>query len=306
MWTPYNIRMYIEIRKEGKSKKYYLKHSYRVGAKVKKIVKYLGSNLNQNQLKERKKIAEKLILEETSNKDILEFELTKDQIKRYGLYDKKIKIEHLQNLDWERFTEQFTYNTNAIEGSTVSAKEVKKLLEHKEEAENLDEIETLNVAKAVEYIKVNKEKLSLNLIKRLHLICFKGTKNFAGKLRKVEVVIKGSSGKVVHVGAPAKELNELLNELCIWYEKHKRKYPPLLLAVVVHNQFEKIHPFQDGNGRVGRLLLNHILLQHKYPPINIRLKDCSEYYQCLQKYDKTGEIISTLKFLIKEYRKQYK
>ncbi len=298
--------MYIEIRKNGKSKKYYLKQSYRVGAKVKKIVKYLGSNLSKEQLNKCSKIAEKLILEDISGKDILEFELTKDEIKRYQQYDKKIKIEHLQKLNWEHFTEQFTYNTNAIEGSTVSAKEVKELLEQKDKVENLEEVETLNVAKAVSYIKKSKKKLSVALIKKLHLICFKGTKNFAGKIRKVEVVIRDNLGRVVHVGALAKEVNELLDELCIWYEKHNKNYPPSLLATIVHNQFEKIHPFQDGNGRVGRLLLNYILLKHKYPPINIRLKDRSEYYQCLQKYDQNSEIVSMLKFLIKEYRKQYK
>jgi len=96
-----------------------------------------------------------------------------------------------------------------------------------------------------------------------------------------------------------------LEELCRWYEKHKRKYPPLLLAAVMHNQFEKIHLFQDGNDRVGRLLLNYVLLQHKYPPINIRLKDRGRYYKCLQEYNQKNDIKPTLKFLISQYKKQF-
>jgi len=100
-------------------------------------------------------------------------------------------------------------------------------------------------------------------------------------------------------------MNGLLDELCKWYVKHKKKYPALLLAVVMHNQFEQIHPFQDGNGRVGRLLLNYVLLQHKYPPINIRLKDRGKYYKCLQEYDHKNDVKSTLKFLISQYKKQF-
>jgi Fic family protein len=64
---------------------------------------------------------------------------------------------------------------------------------------------------------------------------------------------------------------ELLN-LIKWYNHDKEKSSPLVLAAVVHNQFEIIYPFQDGNGRVGRLLLNNILLKHNLPPLNIELR----------------------------------
>ncbi len=297
--------MFIEIRKEGKKKKYYLIHSFRIGDRVKRISRFLGSNLSKKQLEKLRKRAEQLILEEIKERNILEFELTKDEINAYKKYEKNIKIIHLQKLNWKRFTEIFTYNTNAIEGSTVDLSEVKDLLEHKEKPENLDEIESLNVAKAVHFIKVTKEKLSLNLIKKIHLICFKGTKSFAGELRKVEVVIRDKAGNIIHRGALAKEVEKLLEELCKWYEKHKKKYPPLLLAALVHNQFENIHPFQDGNGRVGRLLLNYVLLRFSYPPINIYLKDRMKYYKILEIFEKTKDIKPTLRFLISEYRKQY-
>ena len=74
---------------------------------------------------------------------------------------------------------------------------------------------------------------------------------------------------VVHRGAPSASVKRLLVELAEWYDENKKKLPPLVLAAVVHNQFENIHPFQDGNGRVGRLLLNNILLKHGMPPVNI-------------------------------------
>lgn len=297
--------MFIEIRKRGKNRKYYLIHTYRENGKVKRISRYLGTNLSEEKLDKRKKVAEQHILEEIKERSILEFELTKKEIQEYKKYDKDIEIKHLQTLNWKRFTEDFTYNTNAIEGSTVAFSEVKELLSGKEEPQDADDIETLNVAKAVEYIKRSKEKITVDFMKHLHLICFKGTKKFAGKLRDVNVVIRDSQGNIVHQGAPINKVKRLLEELCKWYDKHKRKYPPLLLASIMHNQFEKIHPFQDGNGRVGRLLLNYVLLQHKYPPINIKLRDRMRYYRCLQEYDKKNDIKSTLKFLISQYKKQF-
>lgn len=295
--------MFIEIRERGKSRKFYLVHSYREKGKIKRISRYIGSNLNEKKLSELRKIAEQHILEEIKERSVLEFELNKEEIEEFKKYGKEIKVGHLQTQNWEKFTEDFTYNTNAIEGSTVALPEVKELLAQKEKPKNQDEVETLNVAKAVEYIKTSQEKISVSFLEKLHLICFEGTKTFAGRLRKVEVVIRDGYGNVVHQGAPAKEVKKLLEHLCKWYAAHEKKYPPPLLAAVMHNEFEKIHPFQDGNGRVGRLLLNSVLLQHNYPPINIRLKERERYYKCLQRYDHKNDVKSTLKFLISQYKK---
>ncbi|MDP7506787.1 MAG: Fic family protein, partial [Candidatus Woesearchaeota archaeon] len=286
-----------------KKKKYYLSHSYRIGSKVKKIQRYLGSDLNDNRLNKLKNHAEKLILEQLKKRDILEYELTRDEIEYFRKIESKIKVEHFNKKDWNRFTEEFTYNTNAIEGSTVTFSEVKDLIDKEIKPENFDEIETINVASAVEFIKSTKERLSLEFIKKIHQICFNHTKSFAGRFRSVEVVIKDKEGNIMHQGASYNKVKDLLNELVVWYNRYKEKYPPLLLASVVHNQFEKIHPFQDGNGRVGRLLLNYVLIKHKYPPVNIRLKDRIKYYETLRKYDLTGDIKFTIKFLLRQYHK---
>jgi Fic family protein len=298
--------MFIEIRKIGKNKKYYLVHSFRIGDKVKRISRYLGSNLSKKELEILKPKAEKIILEQIKEKSIFEFELSRQEIEQYKKLEKPIKIEHLQRLNWLRFTENFTYNTNAIEGSTVALDEARDLIEHKENPRDADETETLGVAEAVDYIRKTKSKLDVFLIKKLHFICFKKTKAFAGKLRDVEVVIRDRQGSIIHQGAPSSRVYKLLTNLAKWYEKHKNKYPPLLLAALVHNEFENIHPFQDGNGRVGRLLLNYVLLKHNYPPINIRFKDRQRYYQVLQIFEKKNDIKPTLKFLISQYKKQYR
>jgi Fic family protein len=95
---------------------------------------------------------------------------------------------------------------------------------------------------------------------------------------------------------------KLLKELIDWYNKNKKEYSPLILATVVHNQFENIHPFQDGNGRVGRLVLNNILLKHDLPPVNIELRNRREYYGALQEYERNRNIRPTIELVLKEYK----
>jgi len=300
--------MFIEKRRQGKSLKYYLVYSYREKEVVKKIRKYLGLNLLPNELKKAELEAKQTIakdLEELST-EIFNFSLTKKQVKLLNSLDKEIKIHHLDKKEWHRFTEEFVYNTNAIEGSTVQLGEVKEIIEKQKIPENSDEIESKNVAKAMGFIRKIKQDLSFALIKKLHRICFKGTKSFAGKFRNVEVVIRDGKGEVVHAGVPSAQLKSALDDMISWYKKNKKKFKPLILAAIIHNQFEHIHPFQDGNGRVGRLLLNFILLRNKYPPINILLDDRAEYYYTLQEYSKNHNLKPTAKFLIKQYKKMIK
>jgi Fic family protein len=299
--------MYIEKRSVGKSVKYYLIHSYRDGDKVEKVRRYLGANLSEEELKIKEESAKKIILEllREINTDIFSFSLTKKQIEKLNNYNKEIKIAHLTEKEWKAFTEEFVYNTNAIEGSTVSEGEVPVIL-NKKTAEGEEEIETKGVAKAISYIRETKEDLSLNLLLNLHLLCFNGSKPFAGQFRKVDVIVQNSRGEILHSGVPKEHLSIALNEFIDWYNKNRSKFKPVVLAAIVHNQFENIHPFQDGNGRVGRLLLNFILLKNGYPPINILLEDRQEYYMTLQEYSKKDNLKPTLEFLVRQYKKTLK
>lgn len=299
--------MFIEIRQQGKRKKYYLSHTYRKSGKVIKVSRYLGANLNGKNLETLRERAEALLRAQIAqDKNPFSYELSAAELAEYKKYDKKIDVQHLQRLNWQKFAEVFTYNTNAIEGSSLDQPEVRELLRGKLSARDEDELETIGVAEAITYIKQSRNSLTPSLIRKLHHLCFRQTKHYAGKFRTVEVVVRDRNGIIIHQGMPAKKVPKLIKELCTWYERHKRKYPPLLLAAITHNQFEMIHPFQDGNGRVGRLLLNHVLIQNKYPPINIRLKERMQYYGVLQEYQKRNTILPTLKFLIRQYRKEYR
>src|SRR3989344_1388504 len=271
--------MHIERRKGGKKIKYFLAHSYREGPKVQKLRKYLGQDLKPNLLEERRKIAEKLILDEIHKyriiKDPLHAELSEKEINSIRSLEAKIplKISHLSESHWKKFSKIFTYNTNAIEGSMLSQDEVNGLLDKDKwpDKPKEDIAEALGVDEAISYIRNTKEHLSLELIKKIHKIVFRNSKPFAGILRKKgeEVVVMDNKGIIVHEGAPQARISRLLRELMDWYENNKSKYPGLILGAVVHDQFENIHPFRDGNGRVGRILLNNILIKHSLPPINI-------------------------------------
>lgn len=305
--------MHIEIRGDGKKKKYYLAHSFRSDNKVKKMRFYLGFNLSKKELENKKEIAKKILRERIEKSKLIHdpfyTALSPSEIKELKALEVrgKIKILHLNEKDWLEFTKLFTYDTNAIEGSTVTISEVGDILERSkwpEKRTKWEISETYGVAKAVKYIRKTREHISLNLIKQLHKIVFENSKPFAGNFRErgTEVAVVDALGNIVHKGASSSQITKLLNELIKWYKKNKNKYPSLVLAAVIHNHFETVHPFRDGNGRIGRLLLNNILLKHNMPPVNIELKNRREYYAALQEYQKNRNIRPMIELIIKEYR----
>jgi hypothetical protein len=227
--------MYIEKRMSDGKIKLYLAHSYRDGKRVRKMRIYLGLDLSGKQLEEKKKEAEKeikrrikalRIIRDPYHTVISPAEL---QELKTILSKGKVRMMHLSEGDWLRFTEIFTYDTNAIEGSTVTEKEVEGILErNKWPDRSKDEIsETYGVADAVTYIRKTKDHISLDLIKELHRIVFRNSKGFAGRFRKKgeEVVILDGRGSVVHRGAPSTHVTSLLRELVSCGPQPIREYP---------------------------------------------------------------------------------
>jgi len=309
--------MHIEVQTRGKKKFFYLAHSYREGNKVRKVRLYLGFDLSEDDIKRLRPDAEKALIERIiayrrigdplhtvispSEKDVISALIGKH----------RMEVWHLSDEEWLSFTEAFAYDTNAIEGSTVTASEVQDIIEEDKWPGNRAKweiAETYGVAEAIAYMRKSKEHISLELIKKLHRIVFANSKSFAGSFRAqgVEVVVADAHGNVMHRGAAQKKIVPLLKELTGWYEDNRRNYHPVALAAVVHDQFENIHPFQDGNGRVGRLLLNNILLKHGLPPVNILLKNRQEYYGALQAYEKEGNIRPTIELIVKSYKETRK
>ena len=305
--------MHIEVREKSGSKKYYLAHSFRVGNSVRKIRIFLGRDLSVEELRLKRKNSEdelkRRIDASKKIRDPFVTLLSSFELKELSTLETRgeLLVHHLSELDWTKFKEAFTYDTNAIEGSFVDAKEVKEILQNKRWPENKskeDIAETQGVAEAVDYIRKTPEHISVKLIKDLHRIVFRNSKPFAGKLRAngAEVVVADAYGNIIHRGAPSQQIDSLLKEIVRWYNQNKSACTPLVLAAVVHNQFEVVHPFQDGNGRVGRLLLNNILVKHNLPPLNIELKNRTQYYDALQAYEKDHNLRPIIELMLKEYR----
>ncbi|MHB1867433.1 MAG: Fic family protein [Nitrososphaerales archaeon] len=295
-------------------KKYYLASSLRAGTKVVKVRVFLGTDLGSEEIKrlaekKRSELENKVRLAKSIG-DPYRTVLSPKEMQEITLFTTRIKVKlaHLSEADWKSFTEEFTYHTNAIEGSTVSRREVKQVLGNDQwPKKSKEEIaETLGVAEAVKYLRSTKDALSLDLIRELHRIVFKNSKLFAGETRQrsgVDVSVVDGLGRVIHSGVPASQVDAMLKRLVRWYHNNSDRYPPFILAAVVHNQFETIHPFQDGNGRVGRLLLINILIKRRLPPLNIELENRNEYYESLMEYQTTGNIRPILDLMLKEYRR---
>lgn len=107
--------------------------------------------------------------------------------------------------------------------------------------------------------------------------------NFAGMIRKRQVYIEGSNHE------PPTPCEPILDKLWNFHNENKESLHPVLLACLKHYRFEFIHPFLDGNGRLGRLIMNYVLYNNKYPMFDISHKIRVSYYRALEKTDKTED-----------------
>jgi len=288
---------YTEIKEKNKQKYYYRVKNERKDEKFKKKRIYLGKNLDKQELKENEEKADKEL-------NLLKTLLTKDEIEILEKVKENFAKEPKENLDnrYESFISFFTYDSNAIEGNSFTLEETSFLLFEKRvpKSKSLREInETLNHKKAFDYMLEHKQDITKDFICRLHQIITQNTLkeeilNQVGKYRTSQVFIKG---RTWIPPKPSKVPNEMRN-LLVWYSKNKKKLHPIILSTYFHIAFETIHPFIDGNGRVGRLLMNFILHKHKYPMINIPNKKKFDYYEALNKATIEGNLRQFIELMI--------
>ena len=295
--------------------RYYLEKSIRLpGGKVKKFSVYLKDYDPKKKFKDFGNCSELLnakISKEISgyaaeyyNKSgIFDAELLKrlEEIKLgYRDITKKITKKQLQDII-DRFTVNFTYESNAIEGSSLTLKDVALIIHEKKAAKGKDlrEIyETLNTREAMELVFSNNLRINEKDIIRLHKIIVRDTGVPYG-YKKLPNFILGRNTKTTLPENVAKEMRQMID----WYQENKEIHP-LQRASIFHGKFERIHPFEDGNGRVGRLLINIMLINNRYPPLIIRKTQRISYFACLEAFDK-GHKDKLHRFLVEKFKKTY-
>jgi Fic family protein len=204
------------------------------------------------------------------------------------LYDRLKSIRPLSPESVRRLSEDFmidyTYHSNAIEGSTLTLDETALVLKEgftiggKPLRHHLEAIGHRDAYYYVEDIVKNKTPVSERVIKDIHSLVLMDRQMDKGVYRSVPVRI-GSYHPCQPYEVPIK-----MERLMIDYGEEMQKLHVVERAAIFHLVFETIHPFIDGNGRVGRLLLNLELMKEGYPPVNVKFSDRDKYYDCFNHY----------------------
>ena len=222
-----------------------------------------------------------------------------DNLKRKLDSKRPIPKETLKSLK-ESINLEWTYNSNGIEGNTLTLRETQVVLEGitvggKSIKEHL---EAINHEQAIlfldELVKEDNPITEWN-IKNIHQLILKEIDNEnAGKYRKENVTIKGAT----HIPPDYITVPELMEKLILNY-KTWNIYHPIVKATLLHGELVKIHPFIDGNGRTSRLIMNLDLMNSGYNPIIIKKEDRLKYYEALDKAHTTYDYTDFVKLVTK-------
>jgi Fic family protein len=294
-------------------KKYnYAEYSFRLPeGKIKKISKYVrdkdqaGSREIRDYFMEQE---DKAHMESAIGRYKPDNILTKEEIGKLELirlnYKRIIrKLTPLQLKDvLDRFTVNFTYETNALEGNSLTLKDVTLILNENvvpKEKDLREVYETRNTRQANEILFKRGIKITREGIIRLHSILIKDTGVSSG-FKKIPNFLLMRDVNTTLPENVEKEMAELIE----WHHQNEGILHPLKLAAHFHAIFERIHPFEDGNGRTGRILQNAILVNAGFPPIIIRKTMRVSYLSALAAYD-NGYKDKLMRFNIEKLKETY-
>ena len=201
----------------------------------------------------------------------------------------------------EEFLVEHTHNSTAIEGNTLTLQETALVLQGItiDRKPLRDHLEVVGYRDAYEYIEeLAKENrpLSEHDILSLHALVLADRREDRGRWRRVPVAIAGALTTPVQPYLIEPMIANLLTEMQTIYDK----LHPVEQAALFHLRFEGIHPFIDGNGRTGRLLMNLQLIRAGLPPVNIKFADRRRYYEAFNDYAQTGKP-TAMTTLVAEY-----
>jgi len=195
----------------------------------------------------------------------------------------------LKLIDETEVSEQ-VFNSNAIENSTLTLEETEKILLQIDLDRFISErelFEAKNLARVVSYIstKAKESELDLEVILFLHKMLLSNIRDdVAGRFRKGDEWVRVAN----HIAVDPKFVKRRMGEMLIQYQSSITKTIIKKIALL-HLTFENIHPFVDGNGRIGRVLNNYLLIREGYVPINIKFIDRELYYNAFQEFDNNGK-----------------
>lgn len=303
--------VYIYKKIIGKKPYYYLRASEKRGKKlITKDIAYLGNSIDdvkkaleklpryKEEIRRSYKKISKLLESDYYAKKIGELKLKHDEFLEDKLSEAEACKLHFndvfQKLDeltkqeiYKNFIVEYAYNTTSIEGNTIKLEEARNLLEEGKTPKNktLREIYDLQNTEKIFFELLNcKDEISHELIIKIH----------AGLMENIDLRKGGYRTRDVRVirshfdSTPFHFVKADMDMLLKWYNENKERLHPIALASIFHHKFEKIHPFMDGNGRTGRMLLNYILLKKSYPPVVIHNKSRQEYLSVLGKADESN------------------
>ena len=199
----------------------------------------------------------------------------------------------------EDFMVEYTYNSNAIEGNTLTLRETDMVLRGLtvDQKPLKDHMEAVGHKEAFYYILElvkKKQELTESVIKQIHSLVLADKPQDRGVYRKVPVRILGASSEPVQPYM----IEPLMYQLLAEYVEDNRNIVEKLADF--HIRFEAIHPFIDGNGRTGRLIVNLELMKAGYPPIDIKFTDRAKYYNAFELYNQRNDVSAMTK-LFAEY-----
>jgi len=256
------------------------------------------NNLTQEELLLRKPLWEKV--ENMAYNQTLVRDVEEKAIELNNL----IELKNASTIHDSEFAKEFVYNSNNIEGSRIPKERLIELFEKgKTTHSNKNEvIEVENSMKAFEYIK-RKFSFGMLHIKRLYHILTKGMVLETGQpyprgFRKLPIIVGNEAT------SDPSDIEKEIKTLLTWNKKNSKIMYPLQRAFDFHLQYESTHPFRDGNGRTGRLIMNKILLQNNYPPIIIYKDNKQAYFNSI-KSAREGDKKKYYQFMLEQTKKTY-
>ena len=181
------------------------------------------------------------------------------------------------------------YNSNAIENSTLSLEETEKILLQIDLDRFITEreiFEAKNLARVVSYIdkRAKEQEISLEVILLLHKMLISNIRDdVAGRFRKDNEYVRVGN----HIAPNSNEVVDRLEKMLAGYNAASHENIIKRIAKL-HFAFEYTHPFCDGNGRIGRVINNYLLIREGFVPINIKFIDRKKYYEAFNEFDEKG------------------